>query len=97
MSDDRIRARKVTGDGRVQPLIYAPAEGEAAQQGAQVDELMWFTTSARTLSPTAPDEDDAEHREGRVLPVLAHRGDDRDKRSRDDWCRIGAPRRRPAA
>ena len=96
VTDERIRARKMSGDGKVQPLIYAPAEGESVLARAEADEdpteaddeLMWLSTSARSLRVGAPDPDDDDLREGRLLPVLTHRGDDaeRQKRSRDDWC-----------
>lgn len=86
VSDDRIRARKAAGDGKVQPLVYAPAEGDAVLAGGQVDGLVWLSTTARTLTVAAPEADDVDWLEGRTLPVLTHREDDRDKRSRDDWC-----------
>lgn len=85
LADDKIRGRKASGDGKVQPLVYAPAEGEVVRAGGAVDGLMWFSSSSRNLSVTLPD-DDPNLLEGRVLPVLTHVGDDRDKRSREDWC-----------
>ncbi|MRK01382.1 DEAD/DEAH box helicase [Aeromicrobium sp. S22] len=84
--DEGIRGRKMVGDERFRALIHAPAEGETALAGAvEVDNLRWFSVSGRKLSAGLPGEE-LEIREGRVLPVLTHLGQDAGTLSKDDWC-----------
>ncbi|MTB89049.1 DEAD/DEAH box helicase [Aeromicrobium senzhongii] len=84
--DEAIRGRKAAGDERFRPLIHAPAEGEAAISGSDTaDNLMWLSSTKRRLTATLPDEE-ADVREGLVLPVLTHRGEDAGELSRGDVC-----------
>ena len=48
--------------------------------------LRWLSVRQRILLTAAPAEDDPEYRDGWILPVLTHTGQDADEDSRDDTC-----------
>jgi ATP-dependent helicase YprA (DUF1998 family) len=59
-------------------------KGDAAD--VAVEGLRWLSIRQRMLLTSAPDDDDADNRDGWVLPVLTQVGPDADDESRDDTC-----------
>ncbi|MDU7360670.1 MAG: DEAD/DEAH box helicase [Propionibacteriaceae bacterium] len=80
-----IRRSHLAKQGRFRALIHAPGEGLESTE-ARLEGLQWFDTAARALQATAPDSDDRELREGRILPVITHVGLDAESNSRKDVC-----------
>ena len=69
--------------GRSSTLL--PRANRPHEDTGEVDNLRWLSISERRLSTSLP-KDEAEIREGRVLPVLTHLGADAGSLSKDDWC-----------
>jgi ATP-dependent helicase YprA (DUF1998 family) len=86
-SDEDIRRKAFAKDERFRALILAVPEGEvaAADAKAAADGLRWFHVTERHFL-NAPPADEAALREGRVLPVLMHVGQEAGKLSKDDVC-----------
>jgi len=86
--DEAIRRNHAAREGRFRALLYAPGEADRAffGNGETTEGLMWFSVRSRTLLTTAPADDDADLRDGWVLPVLTTVGKDADKAARDDSC-----------
>ena len=92
--DTTIRRNHASHEGRFRALLFAPLEAEHAaaiaeddrRSGSGVEGLRWLSVRQRILLPTAPAEDDPEYRDGWILPVLTHTGQDADDDSRDDTC-----------
>ncbi|SDS78395.1 protein of unknown function [Nocardioides scoriae] len=86
--DDTIRKRALAKDERFRAVLLALPEAEAfsaLDDAAPVEGLRWFHTRERRFL-TAPPTVEADLREGRVLPVLMHVGDEAGKASKDDTC-----------
>ncbi|MEV4620515.1 DEAD/DEAH box helicase [Asanoa sp. NPDC049573] len=87
VDDESIRRNHAAHEGRFRALLYAPAEANAAYDGAAYpDGLSWFSVRGRELLGTAPPDDDPDLRDGWVLPVLTSAGRDADEHARDDTC-----------
>lgn len=85
--DETIRRNHATREGRFRALLYAPAEANAAYDGAErPDGLAWFSVRGRELLAVTPSDDDPELRDGWILPVLTTAGRDADEHARDDTC-----------
>ncbi|GAA4693931.1 DEAD/DEAH box helicase [Phytohabitans rumicis] len=86
VNDDDIRRNHAVKEGRFRPLLYAPAEAATRlEDGERIDGLVWFSVRNRELTSTVA-EDDADLRDGWVLPVLTLVGLDADEQSRKDTC-----------
>lgn len=85
--DTDIRRLHLLRQGRFRALLFAPREGAAA---ADADKrhpgLVWWHVTRRELLGRAPDDDDPDVRQGRVLPVLTTTGARADEHARDDHC-----------
>lgn len=90
--DAAIRRNHAMGEGRFRALIFAPSEADHALYGgqdgahAEVEDLRWFAVRQRAILSDAPPDEDADFRDGWVLPVLALTGPDADEKSRKDTC-----------
>ena len=89
--DTAIRRRHASHEGRFRALLHAPLEAEHAAArdgpGANPDDgLRWFSVRQRVLLTAAPPEDDADYRDGWVLPVLTQAGPDAEDDAREDTC-----------
>ena len=91
--DTAIRRRHASHEGRFRALLHSPLEAEhaaaAAANGPGVnpdDGLRWFSVRQRVLLTAAPPEDDADYRDGWVLPVLTQAGPDAEDDAREDTC-----------
>lgn len=92
--DTTIRRNHAAHEGRFRALLFAPLEAEHAatvlhdgQHGEPgVEGLRWLSVRQRILLPAAPADDDPEYRDGWILPVLTHIGQDADDDSRNDVC-----------
>ncbi|RPF20984.1 DEAD/DEAH box helicase [Myceligenerans xiligouense] len=69
--DEDPRGRHLRRDDRFRALIHAPAEGQRAEEGEQVEGLWWLLVHERRLVTTLP----ANH-SGDAIPVLTHHTDD---------------------
>ncbi|WP_420176611.1 DEAD/DEAH box helicase [Luteococcus sp. OSA5] len=85
-SDKNIRANHLTKTGQFRALISAPTEAARAATGESVEGLRWLSLNQREITANLPDQDDAEYRHGRLLPVLMHSGRDASDDSRNDTC-----------
>lgn len=83
ITDEAIRADHAAGASRFRALISAPAEGHIT---GPVDGLVWFHLDHRELQTAAPDPDDPDRVNGRILPVLTLAGPDADDESTKDVC-----------
>lgn len=83
VTDEAIRADHAAGAARFRALISAPAEAHVAES---VEGLRWFHLDHRELLHTAPDAEDPDLVNGRVLPVLTLAGPDADDESTKDLC-----------
>ena len=94
VKDDTIRADHARGTSRFRALIFAPAEAdylkalenEPGDQTAAIPGLAWFHAVNRELAHSRPRDDDPDHVQGRILPVLTLYGEDADQASHDDRC-----------
>lgn len=83
-SDENIRRHHATREGRFRPLLNAPADVDSdipLETG-----LAWFDPRERRLITTPADIDATTVREGRVLRVVTHTGEDADDDSAKDTC-----------
>jgi ATP-dependent helicase YprA (DUF1998 family) len=83
VTDEAIRADHAAGAARFRALISAPDEAHVADP---VEGLCWFHLDHRELLTAAPDPDDPDLVNGRVLPVLTLIGPDADDQSTKDVC-----------
>lgn len=83
VTDEAIRADHAAGAARFRALISAPAEAHVPDP---VEGLRWFHLDRRELLNAAPDPDDPDLVNGRVLPVLTLVGPDADEHSTKDVC-----------
>ncbi|MHA7142861.1 DEAD/DEAH box helicase [Arthrobacter sp. Sr33] len=87
-----IRAASLNRDSSFRALIHAAYEAEAVWRGtksaqeAKDEGLRFFHTVQKTLSADAPDDDDEDFQQGRIIPVLTHTGLEADDQSRKDMC-----------
>jgi hypothetical protein len=87
VDDETIRRNHATHEGRFRPLLYAPAEADAAYlRSEQTEGLVWFSVRGRELLTTPPPDDDPDLRDGWVLPVLTSVGRDADEDAKNDTC-----------
>lgn len=87
--DTAIRRHHAAREGRFRALLHAPLEAQHqgdGDAGELVEGLRWFSVRQRQVLTTPPDKDDRDLREGWVLPVLTHTGQDADADSQDDTC-----------
>ena len=91
-SDSDIRRGHASKEGRFRPLLLAAREGDAALAAQDADEavagnpnLRWFHVARREIL-TKPPADEAERRDGSVIPVLTHVDADADDSSKKDNC-----------
>jgi ATP-dependent helicase YprA (DUF1998 family) len=83
VTDEAIRTDHAAGAARFRALISAPAEAHVPEP---VEGLRWFHLDHRELLTTAPDPDDPDLVNGRMLPVLTLTGPDADEQSTKDVC-----------
>ncbi|OBH19691.1 DEAD/DEAH box helicase [Mycolicibacter sinensis] len=83
VTDEAIRADHAAGASRFRALISAPAEAHITEP---VEGLVWFHLDHRELQTSAPDPDDPDRVNGRILPVLTLVGPDADDESTKDVC-----------
>ncbi|OJG07942.1 putative ATP-dependent helicase Lhr [Pseudonocardia autotrophica] len=87
VNDDSIRRDHASREGRFRPLMSAATEADAVFGGeAPASGLAWFSVRTRELLTATPAEDDPDLRDGWVLPVLTHAGQEADEDSRKDTC-----------
>jgi len=87
VDDETIRRNHAAREGRFRPLLYAPAEADAAYlRDQQTEGLVWFSVGSRELLTAAPPDDDPDLRNGWVLPVLTTVGKDADEDAKNDTC-----------
>ncbi len=90
--DTNIRRRHARREGRFRPLLTALAEADRSlghgptKEPEQIPGLAWFSVADRSLRAALDDPEAPDVLEGRVLPVLTHRGGDADELSNNDTC-----------
>ena len=90
--DTNIRRRHARREGRFRPLLTALAEADRSlghgptKEPEQIPGLAWFSVADRSLRAALDDPEASDVFEGRVLPVLTHRGGDADELSNNDTC-----------
>lgn len=83
----RVRADHSAHENRFRALLYAPGEAaDFSSRGEGIEGLYWFDVEGRRLESQAPGSDDERFRDGRLLAVLTHAGQDADTLSADDRC-----------
>ncbi|MDO5093774.1 MAG: DEAD/DEAH box helicase [Propionibacteriaceae bacterium] len=80
--DTAIRRDHLTKEGRFRALLYAPGDNQL--DGGE--NIGWFDPEERHLSPQVGPQDENRVRDGRLLRVITHWGDDADDDSRRDRC-----------
>ncbi|WP_281871952.1 DEAD/DEAH box helicase [Brachybacterium paraconglomeratum] len=81
-----IRRASVSNPRSLRVLLHAPEEGEGRLADGDPDpRLGWYDVEGQEIVGS-PAEDSEDFVEGRVLPVLLHRGDDADVASSKDRC-----------
>ncbi len=90
--DTNIRRRHARKQGRFRPLLSALAEADLSlghgptKLPVEVPGLAWLSTPDRSLKPKLEDPESDDVLNGRVLPVLTHRGLDADELSDSETC-----------
>ena len=83
-NDENIRRHHVTREGRFRPLLNASADVDS--DAPPETGLAWFDPRERRITTTPSDVDPTAVREGRVLRVVTHIGEDADDDSAKDTC-----------
>ncbi len=83
-SDENIRRHHASREGRFRPLLNAPADIDT--DAPPETGLAWFDPRERRLITARADVDTTAVREGRVLRVVTHTGEDADDDSAKDTC-----------
>ena len=80
--DTAIRRDHLTKEGRFRALLHSPVDDQLSGG----ENIAWFDPEERHLSPQVGPQDENRIRDGKLLRVITHTGNDADDLSRRDRC-----------